>query len=188
VVLSGLGNDGSRGVRTIREHGGLTIAQGGDSGAPQHGEMPRAAMATGAVDFVLPVEKIPNALIEHARHLSKLEKNGRKITAKAESVFQKLFDMLQSRVGHDFKNYKRSTFGRRVQRRMQVVRANSVDEYLKHCADDPTEIEKLFDDACVHLARFVHLLDARTQFAFGKLAHAVAKHLLVFGQRGQRAR
>lgn len=172
VVLSGLGDDGSLGVKAVREHGGLTIAQGSDSTAPQHPEMPRSATATGAVDFVLSVEDIPKALMEHARHLAKLQKNRKPAAEKAEDLYQKLFDMLNARIGHDFKNYKRSTFARRVQRRMQVVRVGSLNEYVSHCRNDPTEIDRLFDDLLIGVTQFF-----RDRPAFEVLAKTVIPRL-----------
>jgi two-component system, chemotaxis family, CheB/CheR fusion protein len=173
VVLSGLGNDGSRGVKAVREHGGLVIAQGTDSTAPQHDDMPRGAIATGMVDFVLPVQHIPDALGRHADHLSKITTSGRKPVADgAESQFQALFGLLQKRAGHDFRNYKRNTFARRVQRRMQVVRVESLEKYIATCEKDPSEVDKLFDDLLIGVTHFF-----RDTAAFNALAQTVIPQL-----------
>ena len=59
IVLSGTGSDGALGLKAIKECGGLTIAQGKLGTAPQYGEMPAGAIATGAVDIIAPVEEIP---------------------------------------------------------------------------------------------------------------------------------
>ena len=63
IVLSGTGSDGALGLKAIKECGGLTIAQGSDGTAPQYGEMPAGAIATGSVDLVAPIEDIPGHLL-----------------------------------------------------------------------------------------------------------------------------
>jgi two-component system CheB/CheR fusion protein len=63
IVLSGTGSDGALGLKAIKECGGLTIAQGISGSAPQYGEMPAGAIATGAVDIVAPVEEMPGHLL-----------------------------------------------------------------------------------------------------------------------------
>ncbi len=63
IVLSGTGSDGALGLKAIKECGGLTIAQGSNGTAPQYGEMPAGAIATGAVDLVAPVEEMPGHLM-----------------------------------------------------------------------------------------------------------------------------
>jgi len=65
VILSGLGADGSVGLQAVHENGGLVIAQAPDEAG--YDGMPRSAIATGAVDLVLPVAKIPDALAGHNR-------------------------------------------------------------------------------------------------------------------------
>jgi two-component system chemotaxis response regulator CheB len=61
VVLSGMGNDGARGVRSVRAAGGVVIAQ--DESTSAIFGMPRAAAAAGA-DVVLPLDEIASALLE----------------------------------------------------------------------------------------------------------------------------
>jgi two-component system chemotaxis response regulator CheB len=61
VVLSGTGSDGSMGVKAIKKMGGTVIAQ--DQKSSEFFGMPDAAAQTGSVDFVLPLEEIPAALI-----------------------------------------------------------------------------------------------------------------------------
>jgi two-component system, chemotaxis family, CheB/CheR fusion protein len=65
VVLSGTGADGSLGLKTVKESGGLVIAQ--DIGEADYDGMPRSAIATGAVDVVLRTTKIAEALVARER-------------------------------------------------------------------------------------------------------------------------
>ena len=68
VVLSGTGADGSLGLKAVKEKGGLVIAQDPDEAG--YDGMPRSAIATGAVDLVLPVAKIPEALVKYDRRMA----------------------------------------------------------------------------------------------------------------------
>ena len=67
VVLSGFGTDGTLGIKAIKEHGGLTIAQGGVNDAPGYPDMPKSAISGGLVDLVLPAKDIPAALAAYAK-------------------------------------------------------------------------------------------------------------------------
>jgi two-component system CheB/CheR fusion protein len=66
IVLSGTGSEGALGLKEIRAHGGMTLAQAPETA--EHAGMPRSAVATGAVDFVVPVEDMPARLLHYARH------------------------------------------------------------------------------------------------------------------------
>ena len=61
IVLTGANRDGANGMRAIRHSGGITIAQ--DKSTSSAFQMPHAAIDTGCVNFVLPIERIAPALI-----------------------------------------------------------------------------------------------------------------------------
>jgi two-component system, chemotaxis family, protein-glutamate methylesterase/glutaminase len=61
VVLSGTGSDGAMGVQAIKKMGGTVIAQ--DKASSEFFGMPSAAIETGLVDFVLPLNEIASALV-----------------------------------------------------------------------------------------------------------------------------
>jgi two-component system chemotaxis response regulator CheB len=61
VILTGMGNDGSRGVRAVHEQGGYVIAES-DETAVVYG-MPREAVATGIVDRVVPLHRISREIL-----------------------------------------------------------------------------------------------------------------------------
>jgi two-component system chemotaxis response regulator CheB len=61
IILSGTGRDGAMGIKAIKEKGGTTIAQ--DERTSEHWGMPEAAIATGMVDLVLPIQEIAPAII-----------------------------------------------------------------------------------------------------------------------------
>jgi two-component system, chemotaxis family, CheB/CheR fusion protein len=154
IILSGSGSDGTDGLKTIKEAGGLTFAQAAESSA--FDSMPRSAAASGSVDLVLPVEDIPARLIEQVRHLAALRRE-RKLDGFREEVRKNLIKitaLLRARTGHDFTHYKESTCIRRVQRRMHVHQLTSVADYLELLRKDAAEPEALFRDLLIGVTQF----------------------------------
>ncbi|WP_437728642.1 PAS domain S-box protein [Sorangium sp. So ce861] len=140
VVLSGSGHDGVSALKVVREHGGLTIAQHPATAA--HPEMPRHAIDTGLVNYVLALRDIPAALIEYARRLP-AEGDRADLVEEIAARLPEICALLLERTGHDFRQYKRTTLVRRVQHRTQVLRAPSIADYmalLRREADEPTQL------------------------------------------------
>ena len=133
IVLSGGGSDGTLGIKAIKEHGGLTMAQGGDGSAPRHGSMPASAIATGLVDLVLPVEEMADKLVGYVRsfvpHSASWSRRcqGDTEEERDRGARREICAILRDQVGHDFAGYKEKTFLRRVQRRMQVLQLDDLD-------------------------------------------------------------
>ena len=74
VVLTGMGRDGTDGVQAVKEAGGVVIAQ--DEATSEWFSMPRSAIATGAVDYVLPLDRIGAKLVELLDRLPDLTSTG----------------------------------------------------------------------------------------------------------------
>ncbi len=154
IVLSGTGSDGALGLKAIRAHGGLTLAQGVDGTAPLHGGMPASAIATGAVDIVAPVETMPAHIIgvQEARiapgALAGLS------AAQSDAARLAICAALRRQIGHDFSGYKDKTFMRRVQRRMQVLGVATIDAYVASLENDRTEAPLLFRDLLIGVTGF----------------------------------
>lgn len=70
IILSGADGDGAIGIKRIKERGGLTIAQ--DPAEAEHSGMPRSAIETGMVDWVLEVKQIPERLLQYYRNEDRL--------------------------------------------------------------------------------------------------------------------
>jgi len=155
VILSGTGSDGSLGLASIKEHGGLTIAQAEIDHQAKLG-MPSSAAATGFVDHVLPVKDIPAKLLEYQRHLvqAKSHKNAEGIREDAAEHLLEIAALLRTAVGHDFSEYKEKTFVRRIQRRMQVLNLDSIVDYLAELRGNPKELELLFRDLLIGVTQF----------------------------------
>ncbi|WP_343715073.1 CheR family methyltransferase [Inquilinus sp.] len=153
IILSGSGSDGSVGLKAIKEGGGLTMAQAGETS--RYDSMPRSAIATGLVDFVLPVEEMPAQLVQYARTLSRLKREGTTpVRQETRRHLVKIFTLLRASTGHDFSQYKNNTFIRRVHRRMQVMQMTSLADYVELLRKDAVEVEALFRDLLIGVTHF----------------------------------
>jgi two-component system CheB/CheR fusion protein len=153
IVLSGTGSDGTLGVRAIKGEGGMVIAQ--DPVSTEYDGMPRSAIGTGLVDFVLPPAEMPAHLIAYAAHaFGKPFLPGAVPAPKAESVLKKIFVLLRAHTGHDFSLYKPSTVNRRIERRMAVHQAATTGEYLRYLQQNPDEVGALFRDLLIGVTNF----------------------------------
>ncbi len=154
IVLSGTGSDGALGLKAIKACGGFTVAQGSDGTAPQYGEMPAGAIATGSVDLIAPIEAIP-------RHLMRLKGNPVALWTSTEEEASridvarlKICAIIKTQLGHDFSGYRDKTFLRRVQRRMQFIGASSLDDYIDRLEADHDEVVFLFRDLLIRVTSF----------------------------------
>src|ERR1041384_1504659 len=125
VILSGAGADGALGVRAVKESGGIILVE--DPDEAEYSSMPRAAIATGVVDFILPVRDLAQRLAELVE--AKQTAPPDEPEEVDEALLRRLLAHLRVRTGRDFSKYKRSTVLRRIARRMQVTRTDSVKDY-----------------------------------------------------------
>jgi two-component system CheB/CheR fusion protein len=175
VILSGAGADGCVGLRAVSERGGLVIAQ--DPGEATFDGMSRSAVATGAVDLVLPTEKIPRALIRHRRypHLAGARKRVPQ-DVQADNSLTVIIELLRSRSSHDFAGYRKATVVRRIQRRMDLAGIEEVDDYIKTLRRDGTELELLAKDLLIHVTRFFRDPAADEALAKAVIPEMVLRH------------
>ena len=151
IVLTGMGSDGTLGLRHVREHGGLTIAQ--DPDEAEYDGMPRSAITAGVVDRVLPIAEMPEHIIRFAGTEPKVP------AAEADEgeptdILQEIFDHVRTITGRDFDAYKRSTILRRMRRRMQLHHIEAPSAYLKLLRQVPGEAEALADDLLITVTEF----------------------------------
>jgi two-component system CheB/CheR fusion protein len=153
VVLSGSSSDGALGIREIKAEGGITFAQ--DEESAGYGAMPRAAAATGAVDFVLPPKAIAEELARIARQpyirLPEAEAAAPARERRAEdgAALGRIFALLQRKAGVDFSVYNRSLVMRRISRRKALHHIEKLDDYARFLLDHPGEAEALQDELLV---------------------------------------
>ncbi|MGG5887836.1 CheR family methyltransferase [Falsiroseomonas sp. HC035] len=158
IVLSGSGHDGTLGLKTIREAGGLTIAQGPDTDvpagtAPQYPEMPDSAVSAGVVDLVVPAGQMGARLRALSAGPADLAEGGRSRAALA-ALHAEIAAILLATVGHDFSGYKDKTFFRRVQRRLHVLGLPNAEAYLARLRAEPEEARLLFRDLLIGVTGF----------------------------------
>jgi len=155
VILSGTGTDGCLGLKAVKEACGLVIAQlPADAGFDG---MPRAAIATGAVDLILPAAEIPAALLRYARRIGQgqAEEAGQEPAASPHWL-PDIVDLLRRKTAHDFTLYKPGTLRRRVERRMAMasIENDSMDRYLDLLRHDPAELDLLARDLLINVTSF----------------------------------
>jgi two-component system CheB/CheR fusion protein len=154
VVLAGTGGEGTLGVATLKDHGGLAIAEKLSDEALDH--LADSSTAAAIADYALPPEQIPEHIQLYARHLRRLEeKQGfDEVLAAAASSLSRIADTLRSKTGNDFHGYKQNTFLRRVQRRMQVVQIDDISAYVDFLRNDKDEVQHLFNDLLIGVTEF----------------------------------
>jgi two-component system CheB/CheR fusion protein len=162
IVLSGGDSDGTIGIKRIKERGGLTIAQ--EPNEALHDSMPRAAIATGMVDWVLPIEQMPERWVAYRRNAQRLKlpsdeeplarSDKAKLDADAEAGLRDVLAFLRTRTGRDFSYYKRATILRRIARRMQVNGVDDVPAYLVFLRTHPGEAVSLLQDLLISVTNF----------------------------------
>jgi two-component system CheB/CheR fusion protein len=167
VILSGTGSDGSRGVRDIRDGGGLVVVQAPDSA--KFDGMPRSAIDTGAAAVIAPPEEIPNALLRHSRHPGA----GPPVADPPADGVEAVFRLLRDGYGIDFAYYKPETVARRLDRRLGLSDARGLEEYARRLADDPAELNLLYKDLMIGVTQFF-----RDDGAFDRLGRDVLPALL----------
>ena len=162
VVLSGEDGDGAIGIKRIKERGGLTVAQ--DPQEAQQGSMPRAAVATGMVDWVLPAAQMPARVLDYWRIERELRlppeegppplDGARASSVVDEAVLRDVLTFLRTRTGRDFGSYKRATILRRIGRRMQVNSISTLVDYLGCLRTRPGEAGALLHDLLISVTNF----------------------------------
>lgn len=187
VVMSGAGSDGSAGLARIKEMGGITFAQ--DPSEAEYESMPRSAIATGMVDFVMTAAEMPQGLMDlwhttKAIHLPSLAAEPRDdelANETAERALREIMIILRTRTAHDFRHYKRATVMRRIERRLQVNGITDLQAYRDYLHLHPEETQALLQDMLISVTNFF-----RDKEAFEVLERDVLPSL--FEGRGEQER
>ncbi|HEY8125350.1 MAG TPA: chemotaxis protein CheB [Methylocystis sp.] len=171
IVLSGSGSDGVLGIKAIKEQGGLVLAQSSDGTQPSFSGMPDSAIASGLVDFAVPVEDMAAKLAENRQSIGLVDAlagNGAPVGdhPDAKSI-EMLYAVLRTQMGHDFSGYKKRTFIRRVHRRMQINHCDTLKGYVDLLQRDHEEPARLFRDLLINVTSFFR--DAEAFDAFEKI-------------------
>ncbi|HXW06873.1 MAG TPA: CheR family methyltransferase [Vicinamibacterales bacterium] len=153
VVLSGTGPNGSMGLKRVKERGGIAIAQ--DPGEAEFSDMPRNAVATGLIDYVLPVREIPTKIQLYQERLQRLPPTGPSDEHPSdEQIVREILAAVRAQTGHDFVQYKRGTILRRMHRRMSVHELPDLPAYRQYVGIHPEEASALLRDLLISVTNF----------------------------------
>jgi two-component system CheB/CheR fusion protein len=152
IILSGTGSDGMRGIRAVKEQGGMVMVQK-ESSAMFDG-MPRAAISTGLADFILAPEEMPGQLNSYVKHPYVSKSDRAHSITEDETGLARIFALLRERHKVDFTFYKPSTVTRRIERRMSVNQIVDINEYARFVTTHPAEVSILYRELLIGVTRF----------------------------------
>ena len=153
VILSGSGSDGSSGIREVKAELGLVVVQ--DPATAKYDGMPRSAIASGVVDYILPAAEIPSQLVKYIRHIPLIKPKVRKpVKKKASDPMEQILLIIRDQTRHDFSSYKRSTIIRRIERRMNVHQIDTLVQYAEFLRRNPNESKILFQELLIGVTSF----------------------------------
>ncbi len=152
IVLSGTGKDGTLGLESIKEHGGITFAQ--DEESSSYEGMPRNAINAQVVDFILPPEKIPEKLMQIIKAHNSGENTEDLHSKVSEIIYKKILFILHQRSGVDFTNYKQTTIRRRIARRQAISKKENLEDYMRFLRSEKDEQDKLYNDMLIPVTAF----------------------------------
>lgn len=157
IILSGTATDGTLGLEAIKAEGGITFAQ--DAESAKYDGMPRSAIASGCVDFVLPPKGIARELARISNHpyVVSVEQPAPpevETSKPARNGFKRILGILQKAQGVDFTLYKSNTVERRTMRRMLLNKVEGYDDYARYLGGHPEEVENLYQDILINVTSF----------------------------------
>lgn len=171
VILSGMGSDGTLGLRAIKEKGGLTLVQ--DPESAKFTGMPNSAISFGLADIVARAEEMPGKIMDFFQHTPTPLLQKAKLEDKELSALDKIVILLRNETGNDFSLYKKSTLYRRIERRMGIHQLDSIASYVRYLQANQQELELLFKEFLIGVTSFF-----RDSVAWDNLKNEVIPALL----------
>ena len=156
VILSGMGSDGTLGLRAIRLAAGACFVQAPASA--QFDSMPRSAIDAGVADVVAPAEELPQKIVAYVGRVQVVTLAEDQALADQKSAdagfLDKVIVLLRTQVGHDFSLYKKSTISRRIERRMGLHQLTRIEDYLRYLRENLNESVLLFNELLIGVTSF----------------------------------
>jgi two-component system CheB/CheR fusion protein len=152
VVLSGMGTDGTLGLRAIKEKGGSVFVQSPDSA--KFDGMPRSAVDAGLADVISAVEELPANINAYIHHTPLFTESKMLDEDQAKSSIEKVILILRAQTGHDFSLYKKTTIHRRIERRIGLHHMDNIAAYVRFLRENPQEVELLFNELLIGVTNF----------------------------------
>ncbi len=174
VILSGTGSDGALGLAAVKSEGGITFAQ--DEKSAKFADMPKNAVATGCVDFVLSPEEIARELAGIAGHPYLSSSSDAVAVDKSpgpdDETYGELFRLMHQATGVDFSLYRQTTVKRRVLRRQALHNMETPQVYVEYLRENPAEVHALYQDLLLKVTQFFRdpeAFDALNRLVFPQL-------------------
>ncbi|HRC73388.1 MAG TPA: chemotaxis protein CheB [Candidatus Competibacter sp.] len=153
IILSGTGSDGVRGIRAVKEAGGVVLVQ--DEESARFDGMPRAAVSTGLADFVLPPDAMPERLLSFIQHpCAPKPDRPPALLLSDEDGLARIFALLRERTRVDFTHYKPSTMIRRIERRMTMNQIHDLRDYVRFMEGCAGEVMVLYRELLIGVTSF----------------------------------
>ncbi len=152
IILSGTGSDGTRGIRAIKEQGGMIMVQSEESA--KFDGMPKSAINTGLPDFILAPEEMPRLLMSFVKHPYAAKVEGTPVMITDEDALTRIFALLRESSKLDFTFYKPSTVVRRIERRMTVNQIRELRDYARFLERYPVEVNTLYRELLIGVTSF----------------------------------
>jgi chemotaxis methyl-accepting protein methylase len=152
VILSGMGSDGTLGLRSIKEKAGVVLVQ--EPATAKFDSMPRSAIDAGLADLVAPANELPEKIIAYLQHTPLNTGLDQALQDKTQSALEKAVILLRAHTGHDFSLYKRTTLYRRIERRMGIHQINKMAAYVRYLRENSQELDLLFKELLIGVTNF----------------------------------
>jgi chemotaxis methyl-accepting protein methylase len=152
VILSGMGSDGTLGLRAIKEKGGLVLVQ--EPTTAKFDGMPRSAIDSGLADIVAPLDDLPGRILTYLKRTPLVHTPELPLEDKAQSALEKAIILLRTHTGHDFSLYKKNTFYRRIERRMGIHQIEKIADYIRYLQENSQELDLLFKELLIGVTSF----------------------------------
>jgi two-component system CheB/CheR fusion protein len=152
VILSGMGSDGTLGLRAIKEMGGVVLVQ--DPATAKFDGMPRSAINSGLADIVASVNDLPGRILAYLQRTSIIPIVEPEVEDKTQSAMETVVRLLRAHTGHDFSHYKKNTLYRRLERRRSIHQIDKIADYIRYLQENPHELNLLFKELLIGVTSF----------------------------------
>ena len=152
VILSGMGSDGTLGLRAIKETAGVVLVQ--EPATAKFDSMPRSAIDAGLADIVAPADELPGKILACLQRTPPIVRPEEALEAKTQSALEKVVVLLRAHTGNDFSCYKRNTLYRRIERRMGIHQIGKMSAYVRYLQENSQELNLLFKELLIGVTNF----------------------------------
>jgi len=152
VILSGMGSDGTLGLRAIKEKAGVVLVQ--DPATAKFDSMPRSAISAGLADIVATTEELPGKILSYLQRTPLVARTEAALEDRTQSALEKAIILLRTHTGNDFSFYKRNTLYRRIERRMGIHQIAKMANYVRYLQENTQELDLLFKELLIGVTNF----------------------------------